>query len=299
MKNAIAILGILAWPLTVFVIFWMVRKPLASLVPSIQKIKFRGLVFEFSKTLRQTEDDLSKDADVRISGDPSDKRLSDALQLSTDQAVLAAWSALELCAREKVEDLLPTDESFRNPLGRPLDYLDFKGALTPAAASAIRDLRSLKKQVAQFGEDLVVKESAIRYVSVAEGIMKTIDGLTELPRVKLTAITLLILDINCLIDSKQFFDVTIDDVYEWIRNENVIQSLAERAKGHIDLSSYGVDGPYRNFAGFYHEQMKRIYDAYGGDHGRKWGVENLGLCLLLAWTNQLIQQGSGWYPDEM
>ena len=299
MNNLIAILEIVAWPLTVLVLVWVAREPLTSLLPTIQKIKFRGLEVEFSRFLQQTVEDWSKDAEVSINRDPADKRLSDAIKLSRGQAVLAAWNALESCAREKVENLLPTDESFKNPLGRPLDYLEFKGALTPATASAIRDLRSLRNQVAHFGEELVVRENAIRYVSVAEGIMKTIDAVTELPRVKLTAATALILEINSLIDSKQFDDLTIDEVYEWIKNKHVIPSLAERAKGHVDLSGYSADGPYQNFVGFYHEQMKRFYDAYGGDHGKKWDVENLGLCLLLAWTNELIQQGSGWHPNEL
>lgn len=299
MNNFIAILEIVAWPLTALALVWIARKPLTSLLPAIQKIKIRGLEVEFSRLLQQTVEDLSKDAEVSINADPADKRLSDAMKLSPDQAVLAAWIALERCAREKVENLLPTVESFKNPMGRPLDYLEFKGVLTPASASAIRDLRSLRIQVVHLGEDLVDRENANRYVSVAEGIMKAIDAVTELPRVKLTAVTLLILEINSLIDSKQFDDVTIDEVYEWINNKNVIPSLAERAKGHVDLSVYGADGPYQNFVGFYHEQMKRTYDAYGGDQSRKWGVENLGLCLLLAWTNELIQLGSGWHPAEL
>lgn len=299
MNYVIAILDILAWPAVTLTIACMFWKPLTSLLQAVQKIKYRDLEFQISKTLRQTSDELSEAADVRINGHPSDKRLSYALKLPPAQAVLAAWDALENFAGEKVNDLLPPDESFKNPLGRPLDYLDFKGALTPAIARAIRDLRLLRNQVVQFGGDLVGRENAIHYVSIAEGLMKAIDAVTELPKVKLTAITLLVLEINSLIDSKKFDDVTIDEVYRWIKSENVIPSLAKRAKGHVHLGEYGVDGPYRNFAGFYHEQMKRIYEAYGGDHEKKWGVEKLGLCLLLAWTNELIQQGSGWHPVEL
>ncbi len=299
MNNAIAVLNILAWPLTVLAIVWTVRKPLASLLPSIQKIRFRDLEVQFSRFLQQTSDEFSRAADIRVDGDPSDQRLLDALKLSPDRAVLAAWNALESCAREKVEGLLPDDESFKSPLKRPLDYLEFKGALTPATARTIRDLQSLRNQVAHFGEDLVVRGNAVRYVSVAEGILKVIDSITGLPKVKLTAVTLLILVLTSLIDSKQYEDITIDEVYKWIRNETVIPSLSRRTKGRADLSNYGADGPYPNFARFYHDQMKRLYDAYGGDHRRKWGVENNGLCLLLAWTNELIQQGSGWHPDEM
>jgi hypothetical protein len=37
-------------------------------------------------------------------------------------------------------------------------------------------------------------------------------------------------------------------------------------------------------------ELKSILGGYAGDERRKWGVENSGLCLLLAWTNELIQQ---------
>lgn len=300
MDNFIEILDILAWPLTVLVVLSIVREPLISLLGSIQRIKYRGTEIEFfSKSLDQTMSIVSEDTAVELSTDPTDTRLQDALKLSPAQSVLEAWNALELTAREKVESLLPPEESFKDPLARPIDYLEFKGALTPTTAGAIRDLRSLRNQVVHFGEDLVLRKDAIRYLSLAEGIIKAIDGVTELPKIKLSAITLLILELNCLIDSGQFDDITIDQVYEWIRNKNVLPSLAKRAQGHVDLSVYGVNGPYENFSDYYHEQLYVIYAAYGGDHGKKWGVEHLGLCLLLAWTNQLIQQGSGWHPDEM
>lgn len=300
MQYIIALVESLAWPLTVLAIAGIVRKPLMSLIPSIQRIKFRDAEVEFfSKTLQPLLKNMSEDSDVDIDEVPSDERLYRVLKHSPGQTVLEAWIALEHSAKEKVENLLPSNESFESPLERAIEYLEFKGALTPTTLNAIHELRSLRNQVAHFGEDSVTKENAIQYVNVAEGIMKTINGVTELPKVMLTAITLLILELNSLIDSGRFNDVTLDEVYEWIRDENVIHSLAERTKGHSDLSIYSVDGPFRNFVEFYHEQMKGIYDACAGDHERKWGVRNSGLCLLLAWTNQLIQQGSGWHPDEM
>lgn len=297
MTNFIAILEILAWPLVTLSIVCILRKPLTSLIQSTQSIKFQGAEVEFSKSLQQTMDDAAEAIDVEISTNPSDSRLHDALMLSPGQSILETWNTLELSATEKVKNLLPINESYKNPLERPLEYLEFKGALTPSTASAIRDLRSMRNQVAHFGKNLVVEDLAIQYISIAEGIMKSIDGITEIPRAKLTAITFLILNINSLIDSKKFEDITIDEVHEWIENESVIPSLAKRVKEHTDLGDYyDAEGVYHNFVEFYHQQLKQIYYAHAGNEGRKWGVDNLGLCLLLAWTNELIQQGSGWHP---
>lgn len=48
-----------------------------------------------------------------------------------------------------------------------------------------------------------------------------------------------------------------------------------------------------DFERAYEEKMNQIYNAYAGDERRKWGVQNLGLCLVLAWTNEIIQWGEG------
>jgi len=53
-----------------------------------------------------------------------------------------------------------------------------------------------------------------------------------------------------------------------------------------------------DFESWYVEHLQSLYDAYSGDENRKWGVQNKGLCLVLAWANEIIQQGSGWLADE-
>lgn len=212
---------------------------------------------------------------------------------------MKAWETLEQSAKTKVEALLPDGESFVNPLQRPIDYLGFRGVLTPSTAGAVRDLRALRNQVAHSNVEFVSQEGATKYVELVISILGKVDSISDLPKVSLRAFTILMSEINILIDSGEFNDITIEEVYEWIKKEKILPCLGKRATGKIDLSLYDVKGPYSNFAKYYHDQMKRLADAYAGDHERKWGVNNLGLCLLLAWTNQLVQHGSGWYPDEM
>ena len=298
--TTIRLLEIVVWPLIVLILAWIAKEPILSLIPLIEKIKFRGAEISFfANSLNQIQYEMLEDPNMDIHTTTTNTRIDHALKLSPDCTVAETWNALELAARTKVESLLPSNETFKNPLERPIDYLEFKGALRRTTANAIRKLRALRDQVAHHGIHAVSKEDATQYAKLATDIINTIDNIIDLPKVKLTALTLLILEINHLIDSGKFDDLKIDVVYDWIKTEKIIPSLAKLAKNHIDLSSYDSDGPYRNFAQYYHEQMKYLYDGYAGNHARKWGVENLGLCLLLAWTNELIQQGSGWYPDEI
>ena len=38
-------------------------------------------------------------------------------------------------------------------------------------------------------------------------------------------------------------------------------------------------------------KMESIYGGYGGQKRRKWGIENSGLCMILGWTNEIVQRG--------
>jgi hypothetical protein len=38
------------------------------------------------------------------------------------------------------------------------------------------------------------------------------------------------------------------------------------------------------------EGLQQLLGGYAGEERRKWGVEHNGLCLLVAWVTELIQQ---------
>lgn len=299
LDQVIHLIDILSWPVTVLVLIFLSRNQIKFLIPLIQRIKYKDVEIEFSKKLAQVTEDVGESS--LLTSDKADEvaRIYTLIEISPASAVLEAWAELERTAHEKVQQLIPEDETFRDPLQRPIDYLDFKGALIPSTARAARDLRSLRNVAAHAGVAAISREDAIQYVAIANRIRTQIESISELPTVKLTALTLLILELNHLIDSRKYDDITIDEVYRWIDQESVLSSLKARTAGDADLSFYGNEGPYANFAKFYHEQMKRLAGGYAGEHRSKWGVENLGLCLLLAWTNELIQQGAGWHTSEM
>lgn len=114
---------------------------------------------------------------------------------------------------------------------------------------------------------------------------------------KHTALTLLILQLNSLLDTGKYDDISIEEVHEQIDNGNILRFLQERAGDDIDLSIHLNTDVYGDFERFYVEYLQSIYHAYAGNERRKWGVENKGVCLLIAWTNEIIQQGTGWRPD--
>jgi hypothetical protein len=102
-------------------------------------------------------------------------------------------------------------------------------------------------------------------------------------------LTLMVLELNHMLDTGKYDNITIDDVYKHINDGTILQFLKERAGNDLDMSARSGD-----FAQQYVNDLQAIYDANGGDHRRKWGIERKGICLLLAWTNEVLQEGSGW-----
>lgn len=115
---------------------------------------------------------------------------------------------------------------------------------------------------------------------------------------KHTALTVLTLELNHLLDTGKYDDITIEEVHKHIDGGTILQFLRDRAGDDIDLSILMDSKTYGDFQGFYVKHLQSIYDAYAGKENRKWGVKNKGLCLLIAWTNEIIQQGTGWRPNE-
>jgi hypothetical protein len=117
---------------------------------------------------------------------------------------------------------------------------------------------------------------------------------------KLTAIpfSFLIQQLNSLLDSGKYDHITIADVHLHIDDRSVLRWLATVAKGDIDLSVLLDTNTYGKFEELYSNFLQNLSGGYRGNERRKWGVEKKGLCLLIAWTNEAVQQGSDWKPDK-
>ncbi len=110
------------------------------------------------------------------------------------------------------------------------------------------------------------------------------------------ALTLLVLELNRLIDSGKHDDISIGDVQREVRERNLLPFLKGRTD--IQASMFLGEHAFPGFEKFFNDRMEGILGGYGD--GAKWGVSRRGLCLALAWTNEIIQQGEGltWGPGK-
>jgi hypothetical protein len=106
--------------------------------------------------------------------------------------------------------------------------------------------------------------------------------------VKFTPVTLLIQEIAALIDTGLYDGISVQVVRDHIKQGDVLRFLGNLGGTDVDFSVL-LSNTYGDFEAWYEEQLQAICAGYGGDEKRKWGIENRGLCLLLAWTAEMIQ----------
>ena len=294
MDYLIKILDIIIWPALVLIVVLVLKKPIVTAFLFLNKVKYRDLEIDFKRGLKEIKQ-VVEETDV---GEKlEDLEIPD---VSASVMIINAWAEIEDIAREKVIELIPPGEKRDRALIRPVDFLSCSKALIPIVAESVRKMGRLRDNISHFPDDTIEKSVAIEYLQVSKKIISQINALIRIPIIKHTSLTHLILELNHLIDSGRYDDITIDEVYSQIENRNILPYLNERTNELSDFSLLiNDDGTCTEFVNVYHEYMERLYNACSGDHRRKWGVENKGLCLVLAWTNEILQQGSGWHPSDI
>lgn len=112
--------------------------------------------------------------------------------------------------------------------------------------------------------------------------MQAID---ELAQIRPSALTYLLLELNTCIDECGPNAVSIDQVEAHVASGDILQFLAARFDGHMDLSLLDSD-----HIAIVIRNLQDINDALGNQARRKCGVENSGLCLLMAWVVEVLQR---------
>jgi hypothetical protein len=102
--------------------------------------------------------------------------------------------------------------------------------------------------------------------------------------IKLTALTHMILTLNAAIDTDRHGNIYIEEIENHIEQGDIIPWVQLRTGGDLDLRLFDGAAIAEVTAA-----LERIRSAYAGVEYRRWGVKRSGLCLLLAWTVQLVQ----------
>jgi hypothetical protein len=100
---------------------------------------------------------------------------------------------------------------------------------------------------------------------------------------QLVDLTQFIMHVNALIDAGEYADISIDQVEQHIDTGDLGPWLQARLAGERGLSVFTSERLEE-----INDGLRSVLGVYRGRE-RKWGVRHSGLCLLIAWAAELIQ----------
>lgn len=106
-------------------------------------------------------------------------------------------------------------------------------------------------------------------------------------RLSLSALGCAAIELTSAIEHGHLNEITFDDIYRQIENGRLVPFLEDRLGDDIDLSLISPDQEQGQYL------IAVLNEVAGGLHGRerkKLGVESCGLCLLLAFCIEAMQQ---------
>ena len=290
---AAALADSLAWPLVATTTIVILRRPLGKLLSLVEGLQYK----DFGLTFQRSAEEAREAVPLTEPDDDFAKLLEPSV--SPASAVREAWNLIELTAVEKSSELQLAEGGRKIESAEAVRYLERRGGLPPHTRETLSALRFMRHQAAHASAGGITREAGQAYVEAAAAVREQIAAILTTPAVWLGYLTTLILEYNSLIDSGKYNDITVDDVRSYISNGTVLESIQERARGDTDLSfQLSGEAADQSFPQYYGRYLRATLDAYAGDERRRWGVENKGLCLLVAWTNEIVQQGWGWHPSE-
>lgn len=295
-----ALVKSIAWPITIIGLALLFRVPLSRLIKYILKIKYKDFEISFNQEIDRIRDEIPPQelSDAINKKDDKDEQVKSLAHAAPSKAIIETWEMTELAIYERLKQLFPKDsmQFQRLSIGRAYNELWLTGALPPNDYKILQDLHLFRDRVSNSPEEFISPEVAVKYYELSKYIINKMTSIAELPKVKLTPLTLLAFELTHLLDTGKYNNITIGDIKREIRQGTLLEFLQHTVGNDIDLSIIREGSTYPGFTDFYIEYLQKIVNAYSGNERRKWGIEHSGICLLLAWTIEIIQQGSGWHP---
>jgi len=108
----------------------------------------------------------------------------------------------------------------------------------------------------------------------------------EILKDKQGLVTMFLFEMNVLLDSEETRDsLKFNEARDNVESGNVVDFIRERYKGKIDLSLFQDE-----FKEAFNGKMADIAGGFYGSERKKVGVVTNGLCLLIAYATELVQQ---------
>jgi len=165
----------LAWPGAVVLLVLILRRPIASLIPHLRRMKYRNLELDFDKKLEELEAGVKEaklpaPAPEAVPALPQPwpttfrEYIERLAGLSPRAAVMEAWRFVEAALRDATQSAGPA--VLRSPRAMQ-EYVISKTDLDPQTVALIDDLRVLRNEAAHASEFSISPEQACEFGDLA------------------------------------------------------------------------------------------------------------------------------------
>lgn len=192
-KQLIAsIIGNLAWPVTVFVIFYIVRERIGQLIEKLGTLKYKDLELDFSKikqpasVIDAADHNSKQEKSIEIKNSEStqvfgalEEQIFEAVESAPAAAVLLAWSYVETSLSSATSRIkFDAEPASASPL-QNMQALELAGKLSPQQMELLHEMRILRNKLAHevHGKLNIHSDQALDYANTAVELAKFLDGL--------------------------------------------------------------------------------------------------------------------------
>ena len=145
----------IVWPLAISCIIFVMRRPLANLLPQLQSLRWKDFQIDFGRRIESIEREAQTALPEVHLGEPQEgpgreDRFAALAEVSPSAAVLDAWLDVERALRAAASRHgIPLSPATLSSLARALAE---RGVLDPATMSIFDSLRKLRNNVAHAPE---------------------------------------------------------------------------------------------------------------------------------------------------
>jgi hypothetical protein len=168
----------LAWPLAFVATLLILRRPIAGLIPLLERLKFRGLELDFRKQVHEVaaeaEEVLPAAPKPAIEATPE---IEEIAQVSPRAAIVESWLAVEAAAGKAVKKRLPgvtsTQLKSQPQLAQALRQAEI---LSTKQVSLFDQLRYLRNAAVHAQNITLTPSTAVEYAKTARRLVGLLEG---------------------------------------------------------------------------------------------------------------------------
>jgi hypothetical protein len=183
-----SIVDSLAWPVTIGIAAYLLRRPLLELLPNLRLFKFKEFEIQFGERLERLEQELGQEPPP-IPKEPrsdweliADERFDALAAISPNAAILEAWVDIESTLQELARHRFLRANMERRPRSalQIIRELGSRQIISPKLASMLDDLRGLRNVAAHPTADKQISLSeARRYKDIVDQVRDELQLLLE------------------------------------------------------------------------------------------------------------------------